>query len=209
VGGFELLGSALAAVADAVTSPTAYAVGAWVIALVLAWSGGAKLRAPAAAASALVEFGLAARARPRLGTALGFAELAVAALVAASTLASGLLQTVAPAVAIALFGAFVFLVARSLRAGERFACHCFGAGGGEISVWTLLRAAALAAVSALLLVAGLSHEATLGVGSLALSVVTAAAVVLGTALAGNVARLLRWGSDPFDVAGRRFERRVA
>jgi len=52
-----------------------YGVAIWILAIIFAWSGIAKLWQPTLAARALVDFGVLRRVRPHLGSALGVAEL--------------------------------------------------------------------------------------------------------------------------------------
>jgi hypothetical protein len=163
-----------------------------VCAATLGWSAVAKLRSPGRAAVSLVRFGLARRARRTAGRALGVLEGAVAlALVAAPT------SLVPLAVAAALFAAFCVLIARALRAGQRFDCGCLGAGE-TLGRPTLLRALALLAVA----LAGVTADLT-GAGGDAAAADRLVAVVLGSlivvqAWAATTLRRLH----PFDPALR-------
>lgn len=161
-----------------VADPSGIAVGvvAWTVALVLAGAGLAKLRSPQRFARALADFGVVRRPSITAASAVALAEIAVAAgLVAPATLA------VAAPVAVVMFAAFVFLVARSLARGERFPCGCFG-GEEELSRRTLLRTAVLAVTAALLVgwTLGGAAPPPAGVAS-QLGLACAAASVLGIA----------------------------
>ncbi len=90
------------------------------------------------------------------------------------------------------------LIARSLIAGEDFACFCFGDGDSGLSRLTLVRTAALALLASALAVAPLSGYAGLS-ENYVLQAVTAAALV-GTILLGSqVPGLLRWNKDPYRI----------
>ena len=111
-------------------------------AVVLVWAGLEKLRRPFPASLAIVRFGLAKRVRPEVGRGAGAIEIA-----------SGTLLLVRPqspwayVPAAALLLLFVFLLARAVGRGERFACACFGAGESDsITSATVLRTAVLLAL---------------------------------------------------------------
>src|SRR3712207_8690147 len=76
--GFESALSLLAGALRLVTEPTGYGIGVWVLGIIFIWSGVAKLRRPTLAAMAITDFGVLRRIRPRLGGALGAAEVLLA-----------------------------------------------------------------------------------------------------------------------------------
>lgn len=193
--GFE---SALSLIAEAirlVTAPAGYGIGVWVLATIFVWSGFAKLRRPALAAMAMVDFGVLRRARPRLGAALGAAELLLALFLATGTLPVVFL----PATAVLLW-VFTLLIARSLFAGEDFACFCFGDGDSRLSWPTLARTGTLALLASVLTVdvprtgtyAGLSE-------TYLLQAVSAVALVGVIMLGSQLPKLLRWNRHPYRI----------
>lgn len=112
-------------------------------ALVLVWAGVEKLRHPFPASLAIVRFGLARRVRPEVGRAAGAIELAAGTLLLARPQSP---WAYLPAAALLL--AFVSLLARAVRRGERFACACFGARENDsITPVTVLRTSVLLAFS--------------------------------------------------------------
>lgn len=209
MGGFDLIWRAVQDTWAALGSSDTHVVGVWIIALVLTWSGTAKVRHPVEAAGALLDFGVSSRLRPGLGAALGWGELAVAALVVLSLPAGAAPHAAALAVATALFGAFTVLLARSLRNGRQFPCRCFGSDDAPLSRFTLVRAGMLAVLAGLLLAGALGLAPAADDAPLALAGVVAAALVMGVALLATLPRLLRWNDDPFDLADRQNVRRSA
>src|SRR5688572_9438782 len=129
-GGFETLLSLIGEAAEAVTSDPLSGALTWLLAGVFAIAGTTKLRRPAVAAMAMLDFRIVRRPRPVLGAALGALEL---------TLAVALVLGVAPAPTLAaaalLLAVFAALIARALRAGDTFACFCLGDDDSEISRW--------------------------------------------------------------------------
>jgi hypothetical protein len=193
--GFE---SALSLIADAlrlVTAPAGYGIGVWVLATVFVWSGIAKLRRPALAALAMVDFGVLRRVRPRLGAALGAAEL----LLALSLATGALPGVVLPATAVLLW-IFALLIARSLLAGEDFACFCFGDGDSRLSWPTLARTVTLALLASVLTFAAprTGTYADLSEAYL-LQAVSAVALVGVIVLGSQLPRLLRWNRHPYRI----------
>lgn len=188
--------SALGFAADgfgALTGPIGYGIGVWVLAIVFAWSGIAKLRRPELAALAMVDFGVTRRVRPALGGALGATEAGLATL-----LPTGVFARPALAGAAVLLWLFVALVARAVWAGERFACFCFGDGGSNLSWMTLARTLALAMLAtALALSATPSPLAAEATGRIA-QAVAAGSVVGVVVLASYLRPLVEWNRDPLD-----------
>src|ERR671915_2074426 len=104
--GFESALSLLANALHLVTAPAGYGIAVWILAIVFVWSGVAKLRQPTLAAVAMMDFGGLRRVRPRLGSALGAAELLVAL-----SLVTGTLPGIFLPVTAGLLWFFVLLIA--------------------------------------------------------------------------------------------------
>jgi hypothetical protein len=173
---------------DALTWSTGTGAIAWLLAAVFALSGSVKLRRPVLAAMAFVDFGVARRVHGTLGWSLGIGELTLAVALIVAPRFGGMIATV-------LLWFFVVLIARSLRAGGRFACFCFGDSNASLSRWTLIRTAALALLATDVAIAAPGVGA---VGSDTLIQAVVAAGLLGTvALLGYLPRLLRLNADPF------------
>jgi hypothetical protein len=193
--GFESALSLIAETLRLVTTPAGYGIGVWVLATVFVWSGIAKLRRPALAAMAIVDFGVLRRVRPRLGAALGAAELLLALFLATGTLPVVFL----PAAAVLLW-IFALLIARSLFAGEDFACFCFGDGDSRLSWATLARTVTLALLASVLTVA-VPRTGTYADPSEAyvLQAVSAVALVGVIVLGSQLPKLLRWNRHPYRI----------
>jgi methylamine utilization protein MauE len=195
VSGFE---SALSLVGDGVrlvTSPNGHGIAVWVLGIIFAWSGIAKLRRPTLAAMAIVDFGVSRRVIPRLGSALGVAELSLALL-----LVTGMLPRIFPTVTAGLLWLFVLLIVRSLWAGERFACFCFGDVDSELSHLTLVRTATLALLASVAAVVPPPVVAYPGFTVTdALQAASAMSIVGTIVLVSLVPRLLRWNKDPYTI----------
>ena len=140
---------------------------------------------------AMVDFGVLRRVRPRLGAALGAAELLLALFLATGTLPVVFL----PAAAVLLW-IFALLIARSLFAGEDFACFCFGDADSRLSGWTLLRTIVLALLGSVLVVAlpSAGDYAVFG-ETYALQMASAMALVGAIVLASQIPELLRRNKD--------------
>lgn len=189
MGGFNTVLSLGIRGLDTLLTPAVAGVAAWFLAGVFVWSGVTKARRPALAAMALVDFGIARRVWPRLGLALGVAELALAATLAATPRAGAIL-------AAATLWAFTLIIARSLRLGKRFPCACFGESADQLSGRTLARAALLAGLATAL--ACRPAPFVLGrdpVGA-ALEAIVAGAIIGAIVLGGQLPVLLRWNSAP-------------
>ena len=192
MGGFEAAGTLLRGVYEELTGP-----GLGIVMSFLAWvfvvSGIAKLRRPALTAMAVVDFGVTRRVVPRLGIALGAVELALGA-----ALMLRILPAVTLALTCALLGAFVFVVGRALVQKRSFPCYCFGDSDRDLSLWTLARAGALAALAALAVLGGPGTvEAALR--TRALQEIAAASVFGAAVMAAFVPRLVRWNADAMKV----------
>ncbi|MGH3144635.1 MAG: MauE/DoxX family redox-associated membrane protein, partial [Rubrobacter sp.] len=178
---------------DLLTAPAGYGIVVWVLAIVFVWSGVAKLRRPTLAAVAITDFGVVRRVRPRLGSALGGAEVLLALF-----LVTGFLPMVFLPFTAGLLWLFVLLIARSLIAGDDFACFCFGDGDSRLSRLTLARTVALALLASVLAVTPLPTYPSLG-ETYILQAVSAAAFVGAILLGSQVPRLLRWNKDPYRI----------
>lgn len=193
--GFESALALFAGFFDLLTAPAGYGVAVWVLTIIFVWSGVAKLRKPTLAAMAITDFGVVRGIRPRLGSALGGAEVLLALF-----LASGILPMVFLPFTAGLLWLFVLLIARGLWLGKDFACFCFGDSDSRLSRWTLARTAAFAILASVLAVAPLSSGSYAGLTTTyTLQAVAAVAIVGMVVLGSQIPRLLRWNRDPYGV----------
>ena len=193
--GFESALSLFASALHLLSAPTGYGVGVWILGIIYVWSGVAKLRRPTLAAMAMMDFGVLRRVRPRLGGALGAAEVLLALF-----LITGTLPVLFVPVTAGLLWVFVLLIARSLRSGQDFPCFCFGDADSRLSRLTLVRTAALAVLASVLAVAAPSVGAYAGFSeTYLLQAVSAAALVGATLLGSQISKLLRWNKDPYSL----------
>jgi hypothetical protein len=199
VNGFESALSLFAKALHLITAPTGYGIAVWILAIVFVWSGVAKLRQPTLAAVAMMDFGVLRRVRPRLGSALGAAELLLALLLISGTLPALFLPVVA-----GLLWLFVLLIAKSLLSGEDFACFCFGDAESRLSRLTLVRTGALALLASVLAVAPLPYASF--DRTYLLQAISAAAFVGTIALGSQIAKLLRWNRDPYGLGNTEVNR---
>lgn len=153
MGGFQSAFALLIAVFRALTEHPGYGVGMWFLSGIFVWSGLVKLRRPALAAMAMVDFRVIRRAVPQLGFMLGAAETLLAVMLALHTRPRLFLL-----VAALLLWVFTFLIGRSLWFGERFACFCFGDAESKLSAWTLARTGTLAMLASILALAPVPDE---------------------------------------------------
>jgi hypothetical protein len=190
VNGFESALSLLSEFVYLLRAPAGYGVAIWILTILFVWSGLAKLRRPALAAMAMNDFGVTRGVRPRLGGALGAAELLLAL-----SLVTGTLQVIFLPLTASLLWFFVLLIAKSLWSGEDFSCFCFGDSASRVSRLTLVRTLALALLASALAVAPLPYA---GLDqTYVLQAITAAAFVGAIALGGQIPKLLRWNRDPY------------
>ena len=197
--GFESALALLAKALHLITAPTGYGIAVWILAIIFAWSGVAKLRKPTLAAVAIMDFGVLRRVRPRLGGALGAAELLLALLLVSGTLPALVLPVTA-----GLLWLFVVLIAKSLLSGRDFACFCFGDADSRLSRLTLVRTGALALLASVLAVAPLPYAGF--DRTYLLQAISAAAFVGTIALGSQIANLLRWNRDPFGLGNTEVNR---
>jgi hypothetical protein len=199
VNGFESALSLFAKALHLITAPTGYGIAVWILAIVFVWSGVVKLRQPTLAAVAMMDFGVLRRVRPRLGSALGAAELLLAFLLISGTLPALFLPVVA-----GLLWLFVLLIAKSLLSGEDFACFCFGDAESRLSRLTLVRTGALALLASVLAVAPLPYASF--DRTYLLQAISAAAFVGTIVLGSQIAKLLRWNRDPYGLGNTEVNR---
>lgn len=154
-----------------------------VVAGVFALSSAGKLRDPAGFARSLEPFGIGARARRPLAGALIATELVVVPLVLWRPLAAAGLFLAA-----GLLALFAAAIARTVRAGRRVRCRCFGADGAVLRPAHAWRNGALAGLA----LAGGALAATDPAGTIE----AGGAVVVAAAAAAVL--LLLWAFD--DVA---------
>ena len=184
--GFSTSSTLLINALSVLGEPVYHGVGVLLLAGIFGLSGGAKLRRPALAAMAMVDFGIVRKVRPPLGAALGAAEGLLAGVLVVGAFAQAFLLA-----ATILLSFFVVLIARQLLSGRTFPCFCLGDADALLSRWTLARTAALAVLAMLLTVlAPITNEAReLPAG--ALQAVTAAAIIGTVLLGGQITRLVR------------------
>ena len=199
VNGFESALSLLAKALHLITAPTGYGIAVWILAIVFVWSGVAKLRQPTLAAVAMVDFGVLRRVRPRLGSALGAAELLLALL-----LIAGMLPALFLPVTAGLLWLFVLLIAKSLLSGKDFACFCLGDADSRLSRLTLVRTGALALLASVMAVVPLPYASF--DQTYFLQAISAAAFVGTIVLGSQIAKLLRWIRDPYGLGNTEVNR---
>ena len=197
--GFGSALSLLAEIIDLLTAPAGYGIAVWILVIVFVWSGLAKLRRPTLAAMAMNDFGVLRRIRPRLGGALGAAELLLAL-----SLITGTLPVIVLLFTAGLLWFFALLIARSLWSGDDFPCFCFGDADSRVSRLTLLRTVALALLASVLAVAPLPYA---GFGqTYLLQAISAAAFVSAIVLGSQIPKLLRWNRDPYRLGNTEVNR---
>ncbi len=189
--GFEAALSLTRDVLQVLLGPTGYGICVWFLVGIFAWSGIAKLRQPALAAKALVDFGVTRRLHPHFGLALGAAESLLAL-----ALALGIHLHFFLFVAAILLWSFVLLITRSLWSGKRFPCFCFGNADSQLSRWTLARTGALALLASLLALTPVPIDLLRdwSAGNL-LQAIAALAVLAILVLVSYIPRLLAWNRD--------------
>lgn len=196
--GFE---SAISLVVDTLRimrSETGYGIAVWFLAVIFAWSAISKLRRPASAAMAMVDFRVVRKLQPRLGSVLGAAEMLLAL-----SLALGVAPEFFLPLAAGLLWLFVFLIARSLLSREQFACFCFGDTESKISRWTLIRTIILAAIASVQVIPPIpANLYTVSGQSYVLQAVSAITLVGVLVLGSWIPKLLRWNKDAHVIGTR-------
>lgn len=190
MGGFASAAALLGDGVEALMSPAGSGVASWFLAAVFAISGVVKIRRPALAARALVDFQITQTPNPLLGGLLGAAEVLLA-------LGLALVPAVALFFAVPVLLLFTVLIARGLRAGEKFACFCFGESEDSLSRWTLARTAILALLATLLAL-GEPRLWRWNGGEPWLELVAAASLFGIVVLVRQFPPLLRWNRGVFD-----------
>ncbi|WP_273844898.1 MauE/DoxX family redox-associated membrane protein [Rubrobacter calidifluminis] len=192
MGGFGAAVSLIGEGVRALGEEPGYSIATLFLSLIFVWSGLVKLRRPALAAMAMVDFKVARRVRPSLGFALGAGELVLALALALGGPASHFTL----AVVAALLWVFALLIARSLWSGERFACFCFGDTDSMLSRWTLLRTGLLALLASTLAATAAPVDAYRGPEAAPVLELVVAAAILGTVvLLGRVPDLWKWNRE--------------
>jgi len=166
----------------------AVAIVGGILAAVFAWRGCSKVRKPAAAAIAMIEFGVLKGIYPMAGRLLGTAELALAL----ALLAPGYWQPFA--LAAGGLAVFTALIAKSLASGHRIACACFGSDGEPLSGRTLARTGGLLALAVAAVVVGSRGNNGLSTGQQAVGLCVGILAVCAIAIANELHR-----THPFEV----------
>lgn len=178
-------------ISQVLLGPAGYGIAVWFLVGVFMWSGIVKLRRPALAALAMVDFGVVRYGRPMLGSMLGAFEVFLAL-----TLALRILPQLVVSIATILLWFFVILIAQSLHSGKRFACFCFGDAESNLSNWTLIRTILLALVATWLTVVTVSTNIFVNTGETRMLQALTAVSLLGIIrLVSYIPRLLGWNSD--------------
>lgn len=190
--GFELVFLFVRDALRALIEQPGYGISVWFLVWVFTLSGVTKLRRPVLAAMAIVDFGVVRHVRPLLGGMLGAGELLLAL-----GLALGIVPALFLGIASALLWLFVILIIRSLRAGEHFACFCFGDANAQLSKWTFVRTCLLAMFTSVLALAAELGESQRGFHETGMLQAIAALALMGMiVLSSHVPSLLRWNNNP-------------
>lgn len=201
MGGFAATATLARDILGVRASPMASGVATWFLIGIFLLSGTGKLRQPVLAAMAMVDFGVLRRVHPRLGWALGTTEVALACVLVLDALGRVGFLRLPPVIAAALLWLFVLLIARALRAGEHFACCCFGDVGSSLSPWTLARTAILALLATGLALSPPNALQWPSGSAVVLEALIAAALLGMIALGLRILDLVRW--DHAIAGGRR------
>jgi len=189
--GFAALQALITDAMHPIASTSGHGVAAWFLAGVFAWSGIAKLRHPTRTAMAIVDFGVVRHVRPILGALLAAAETLLAAL-----LALGVFPRLVLALTAALLWVFAFVIARSLWAGEHFACFCFGEADDRLSRWTLVRTTTLALLASVVALTSASVTREVATSTMiVIQAITALSLLSIIALISSVPRALQQMGD--------------
>jgi hypothetical protein len=192
VDGFDSLFNAARDAISALLDDPGYGVAMWAFVGIFVWSGLAKIKAPALAALAMADLGIAQNPRVTLGRLAGLAELTLAALVAFGAVARGQLAVVAIGSAAAVLWAFTVLLARAFASGSRAPCFCFGDSDAPLSRLAVARTFALATAATGLALAPGPQRADATANALILEIVSAFALLSVAALVIQGHKLLRW-----------------
>lgn len=193
MGGFALLLRAVGHGLQGVASDSGALVGAWLLGFIFVYSGAAKLRQPALAAMAIVDFGVGRTPRPILGTALGIVEFALGAGFVFSALGIVPYPWLVPVSAAVLLLVFAMLLAWNLAVGRRFPCHCFGDSNENISWFTLARTTLLAFIAAMTAILIRQSEPS---ASTVLGAIVATGMLASVLLVQNCQEIRGWNRLP-------------
>lgn len=163
----------------------------WLLALVFGWSGTVKVREPELTALALVDLGLVKRARRKLGLAAGGCELAIAF----GLVLFGAISAVPLMIATAVLVAFSLLLLRVVRSDADVPCFCFGDSKTPASWRTFGRTAGLALYAAMASARFDGGVAPVLPLEIVLAATAAVGLVMSSALATRLSRLLRWNGS--------------
>jgi hypothetical protein len=158
-------------------------VGWFFLAFVFMISAAIKLRQPQPASESIHRFGFGRRPHTTFGFLLGVVEAALAALLASFV-------WFAPWLAAVILWFFAILIARSLLAGQHFACNCFGSSDADMSWVTFTRTAGLAVLASLLIVMGNTNASTLPYQDRLAQAIIAAAVLAMLVLLARTSHLV-------------------
>jgi hypothetical protein len=177
------------------------------LAVVFGWSGVSKIRRPGLSAMTLVDFGVARRVRPAHGTALGAAELMLAAALIAGAAYGGWPAQAANLAALIVLASFTAAIAKSLSEGNATPCACFGGTQAPLSRASLARTGALMLVAIVSVALGWNREPVAAPSDAIFAAVSGLAVVAVTVLTVHIKHLLGWNSDPFGTDDALWETR--
>ena len=186
--GFRHLFAALTDLRHLVTSEPVPFAARLALAGLLATGGLYKLRHPLIAAIAMVNFRIIRQPRKSAAYPVGTVEI----------LTAGMLLVPWPSVVLAgcslagclCFG-FAFLIGRAIRVRDRFPCHCLSGADDEVSVVTLLRAAAMVAAAVVGAAGPFERGVAVPAAEVSVPGIGLAAVMLGVPLALYCAAVAR------------------
>lgn len=168
--GFDYIAGALSGLTNALMrAPVPLAIRLCLATLFLV-AGIYKLRHPAVAAMAVVNFRVISKPERRAGFGVGFVEVVLAALLVTPNTITMRLGSVGAGLA-AL--AYSFVISRALAQGGAFECNCLPLTTGPISFWSLARSVGM------FVLAGLAAAASWQSGTMGGSISTAVAIAAG------------------------------
>lgn len=168
------------------------------IAVIFAWSGSMKLAYRKDAARAMAKFGLSSRRNLRAPIFACLTEWTVSALLVLGATGSFVPVWVGLGAAVALLGAFTFLIARALARHERFPCMCFGTANSEVGPFDVVRNLVLIAAAGIGIAAGVAPAGDpLEGATLVVATACVIATLATTLVVSQGVRLWRSLVDPF------------